>query len=484
MKKLVCLALALLMLAGSLVACGETKKPSAETTGTSESSGTKGDSSIRSLSNVPDDLTFDGADFVVATRGTSSSIDQEEIVGEGTADSVYKRNRMAEDKLKVKISHATDDDTKLDFLVTSIKAGEQTYSGALTHITRMASLVQEGYFINVDEVPYLDLEQPYWAKSVTDSLTVGDKSYLFSGDMTITDNTNIWCVYFNKELTEDLGLESPYVPLEEGRWTMDMFSKNAALAASDVNGDGIWDYSTDRFGVSNLNETLCGYYNGMGQLSVIRNEEDELVFNLGAPSSVDALQRISKWATAGSETYLLDVARIPADGTEWDQLVNVFVSGRSLYHVHTAVMIFMMREMEQAFGILPMPKADEKQDKYVSSTQEWGQCVMAVPVCAPDLTMAGAVIEYLGGISTDTIRTAYYDVALTRKMSRDKESSVSLDIIFDNIVIDPGFSYFGLRSTVEDIATGGTIASKLQSKEKSINRQIQQIEKIINKLDH
>ena len=484
-KKAICLFLCVLMTATLFVSCGDKggKKDPAETTDTG--SKPSGETTIRSLSNVPDDLTFGDADFTVASRYTNASVYVEEITGDNVYDSVYNRNKMAEEKLKVKINEVKEDeDTKIEFLVTSIKAGERTYSGAITHITRMASLMQEGYFINVDDVPYLDLEQPYWAKSVTDSLTVGDKSYLFSGDMTITDNTNIWCVYFNKELTEDLGLESPYVPLEEGRWTMDMFSKNAALAASDVNGDGIWDYSTDRFGVSNLNETLCGYYNGMGQLSVIRNEEDELVFNLGAPASVDALQRISKWATAGSETYLLDVARIPADGTEWDQLVNVFVSGRSLYHVHTAVMIFMMREMEQAFGILPMPKADEKQDKYVSSTQEWGQCVMAVPVCAPNLTMAGAVIEYLGGISTDTIRTAYYDVALTRKMSRDKESSVSLDIIFDNIVIDPGFSYFGLRSTVEDIATGGTIASKLQSKEKSINRQIQQIEKIINKLDH
>ena len=483
-KRILCLFLCALMTATLFVSCGDKggKKDPAETTETG--SKPSGETTIRSLSNVPDDLTFGDADFTVASRYTNASVYVEEITGDNVYDSVYNRNKMAEEKLKVKINEVKEDeDTKIEFLVTSIKAGERTYSGAITHITRMASLMQEGYFINVDDVPYLDLDQPYWAKSVVDSLTVGDKSYLFSGDISTTDNTNIWCVYFNKEMMEDLGLESPYAPLAEGRWTFDMFTKDAAAAGSDVNGDGIWDWTTDRFGEVNLYETLCGFYNGMGQMSVTRDKEGVLSFSLGTDESVDTLMKISKWVLSGDKTYLLDVSRV-ATGTDYDDLNSVFTSGRALFKVAVIGTIFKLRDMEADFGILPMPKSDEKQPDYVSSTQEWGQCVYAVPVCAPDLAMAGAVLEYLGGISTDTLRTAYYDVALTRRMSRDKESSASLDILFDKLVIDPGFCYFGLRSTVEETAQSGTVSSKLKSKEKSINKQIQTTEKVINKLDH
>lgn len=477
-KRVLCLCLCVLTVAVSLVSCGKKTPGQEKETADAQSS----ESPVRSLSDVPDDLTFNGADFTVATRYTCGSVDAEEITGEATPDAVYRRNRLAEEKLKVKINAISSEDTKIGEMVTSIKAGEQIYSAGITHITRMAALVQEGYFINVDDVPYLDLDKPYWAKSVTESLRIGEKSYLFSGDISLQDNSNVWCVYFNKEMMENLGLGDPYGPMAEGRWTMDVYTKDASAAANDLNGDGRWDWSVDQFGAVNLYETLCGFYNGMGQLSVSRDGEDTLAFTLGKDSSVDALMRISKWVTAGQDSYLLDVERV--NDSDWDELRNVFVSGRSLFFNQVAGISFLLRDMEQPFGILPMPKADEKQAEYVSSTQEWGQCVYGVTVCAPDTAMAGAVLEYLGGISTDTTRAAFYDVALTRRYTRDKESAASLDILFSNIVIDPGFCYFGLRSTVEEIAKTGVVSSNLQSKEKSVARQILTLEKIIGKLDH
>ena len=100
-----------------------------------------------------------------------------------------------------------------------------------------------------------------------------------------------------------------------------------------------------------------------------------------------------------------------------------------------------------------------------------------VPVCAPDREMAGAILEYLGGLSTDTIRATYYDTALTRKYTRDNESVKSLDILFNNLVIDIGFAYnFGnIRSTLTNaLATGGTLASTVASIKKSAENSIKE----------
>lgn len=480
MKRIICLVLAVLLLTGTLVSCGgnnggkpaETDKKPAETQ----------NDEVRVLSDLPEGLSFNGADFTVAARGTACSVDYEEISGDGVEDSVYKRNRKAEDVLKVKISAILSEENNLDEMVTAIKAGENTYAAAMTHITKMMDLTQQGYFYNVDMVPHLDLDKPYWTKSVTDSLKIGDKSYLFSGDISIVDNTSLWSIFFNKEMRENLGLKNYYDEMAEGRWTFDLFAKDTAAAANDLNGDGQWDWSVDQFGFVNLTDPLCGFYGSMGQMAVTRDSDGTLAYTLGADSSVNAIMKIADWAISGSATYLLGIERITTN--QWSDLTNVFTTGRALFMGRPIGVVYQLRDMEQQFGILPMPKMDESQPDYVSSVQEWGQCVYAVPVCSADPAMSGAVLEFLGGLSTDTVRKAYYDVALTRRYSRDKESSASLDILFDNVVLDLGFCYFGLRTTIAEMVESGVVSSKLQSMEKSINRQIATAEKNIAKLDH
>lgn len=483
-KRTLALLLALLLLAGSAVSCGTNGSGTpAETEQTGTETGEERTAAVRSLSELPDDLDFKGADFVVASRGTNCSVNQEEITGEGTLDATYNRNRMAEDKLKVKISDIKSEDTKLEAMLTSVKAGERLYSAGLTHITAMKNYLLDGYFMDTENVPYLDLTKPYWYETAVDSLELSGRQYLFLGDICIQDSAWLTCIFFNKEMMEDLGLGSPYEPLKEGSWTFDRFTADTAAAARDLNGDGRWDWSIDQFGATNLYAPLGGFYNAMGQLSVIRNDDGTLAFNLGCEASVNALMKLAGWVHSGCDTYLLDVERVDS-GDPFGDLVNVFVSGRALFHIGTVATTSDMRDMEQPFGILPMPKYDERQERYITSTQDWAQCVYGVSIGAPDVAMAGAVLEYLGGLSTDTVRAAYYDKSLKRKLSRDQESAVTLDILFDNMVTDTGFSYFGLRSMVEDMAKSGTVSSKLQSIEKSTNKTIKTSEKIIAKLDY
>lgn len=487
-RKTVCLILSVLMLAGTLAACGkpetgngrETDSTRTETSDKTDYSG----SAVRDLSDLPAGLDFNGATFTAMTRNTCGSMTAEELTGDGINDSVYNRNLLAEERLKVKIREVKSENTKIPELETSVKAGEQIYSAAMTHVSRMADLVQKGYFINLADIPYLDTDKPYWSTSLINSLTIGDKSYLFAGDMSIADDAWLVGVYFNKELAENLALGDFYKMVDDGTWVMDVVIKDTAIAGNDLNGDGRWDWDTDQFGMVGLYDALPVCYNAMGQMSTVRDENDgHLSFALETESSVSALMKLAGWVSSGASTYLLDVSRVET-GDPYADLVSVILSGRGLFHIGAIQTIFSLRDMEQPFGILPMPKADEKQEAYITSIQEGGYCVFAVPVCAPDLEMTGAVLECLSGLSTDTIRKAFYDVALTRRYSRDQESAASLDILYGNVVVDPGRSYFGLSSTIKEIAQTGVVSSKLKSKEKSVNNQIKQAEKIIGRLDH
>lgn len=483
-KKLISFLLAAVMISASFVSCAETEDKSAEVTDNSVEVQTEEETEetgIRSLSNVPE-LDFEGTDFVINCRETCDSVDVDEITGEVVNDAVYSRNRMTEEALNVVISQMKDGDTTCSQTKNSIIAGDRLYTATVTHINQMCSMLQNGYFYNIDSVPYLDMTMPYWAHGVAESLEVAGKRYLFSGDISILDDANIWCIYFNKDLILNLGLDNPYEAMEAGKWTFDFYISQIEKGAADLDGDGKWSWDKDQFALLNPQETLCGMYNGMGQMSIVRNSDNNLVMNMGTETSVTAIQKISDWFQTGTGTTFLEAAQINSN-EKWEDLWKVFAAGRALYYNHViAYIVECLRDMENEFGILPMPKYDETQTNYVSSTQEWGQCVYAVPLCTKDVNLSGAVLEYMCGLSTDTVRSAYYDVALTRKYSRDTESVRSLDILFNNVVIDPGFCYLSCRDTVNKALTNGNAASTIEKAKKLNEKQIQKLEEAISKL--
>ncbi len=487
LKRIIALLLCLLLLTAELAACSKEEEPKdgPETKETAETDGGEdesGERTVRDLSDVPQELRYDGTTFTFIDRGTAGSIYAEEIKGEKVNDAVYQRNALTEERFGIKIAEQKSEDGKLGELVQSINAGEQRYNVGMTHITKMCDLMRDGYFLNTDDIPYLDFSKPYWSGTVVNSLSISDRHYLFSGDLSITDDAYLWCIYFNKDMAKNYDLPNFYDAVENGTWTIDLYETSGKKVAQDLNNDNKWDFQTDRFASLNLYETLCGMYNGMGQLSVIRASDGHLIYNMGSEESVNVMLRITDWLKKGQNSYLLDVSRVADE--DWDNLHGVFNEGRALFDTHNVVTIFRHVDMEEEFGILPMPKIDEKQPDYVSSALEWGQAVLAIPICTPDPAMAGAVLEYMCAVSTDTLRAAYYDQALTRRYSRDKESAISLGILFDKIVIDPGFCFFGLRSTLETALKEGVVASTIKKKEKSVNNSIRIYEKSVAKINH
>jgi len=61
----------------------------------------------------------------------------------------------------------------------------------------------------------------------------------------------------------------------------------------------------------------------------------------------------------------------------WTEInVNSFIEGRALYYISPIETVKFMRGMEANFGILPLPKYDEAQDKYFNTMQYNNATVM------------------------------------------------------------------------------------------------------------
>jgi N-acetylglucosamine-6-phosphate deacetylase len=98
--------------------------------------------------------------------------------------------------------------------------------------------------------------------------------------------------------------------------------------------------------------------------------------------------------------------------------------------------------------------------------QSWVGTALLVPKSASDPERTSIILEAMASSAKHYITPAYYDVVLTRKYSRDDESSAIIDLLRNNRQFDLVYTYnFGnIRSMNKVlIADSNTIASSLAS---------------------
>ncbi|MCL2519342.1 MAG: hypothetical protein FWF15_12345, partial [Oscillospiraceae bacterium] len=127
-------------------------------------------------------------------------------------------------------------------------------------------------------------------------------------------------------------------------------------------------------------------------------------------------------------------------GWEDKKIIPMFANGNGLLLMTQIGIIQQLRNMEIDFGLLPVPKLNEQQEKYLLNIDGHAQ-LMAIPITVRETEKVGAILEALSYYSHKYLVPAYYDVNLKTKFSRDNESSEMLDIIMDGRIFDFGYVY-------------------------------------------
>ncbi len=438
---------------------------------------TETEPATRNLSNLPEELTFDGADFRIMGRTTIKSVCVEEANGDTINDAVFERDNLVKEQLDVTLSIDKMERAEINALVL---AGDTSYSAVVHDLNHMCGMINSGYLYNVDAIPHLDTTQSYWFSSVTEDMRFAGKSYVFAGDICLTDDLQILCMYFNKTMMDELQIPDHFALVEEGKWTMDFLLEQIAVGSMDLDGDGQMTWQEDRWAILDIQNFMFGIFSGMGQFSVVM-EDGHYVYNMHTESAVNALEKLVTMFEM-KDTHM-DASTINTTD-KWTLLDSIFGSGRALYDVGVLNNMSMdfMRNMEDEFGVIPMPKYDEKQEEYVSLINQVGFVAYGVPVNAADLTFAGAVLECMAGYSTDTLHAAVLEDALPHKLNRNEESAYYIDMIFNSARLDVGFCYFGLRDIVLKAVTSGAIVSTIESNAKSMETSIAALEKTLTEL--
>ncbi len=475
MKQTIALFFASLLILGCLAACGgkdDPNKPAAQTSGTAVTTEAAATTEPEILPEIPNDTNYSGYEFkIISTDEIGSVRDSFEIYaeqdGEVMHDAVFARNLAVEEKLNAKIKQiygAKASNGWVKDFQSSVIAGDDSID-ILVATERLILSNAATYGAEASQLPYVDLDKPWWEERVIKGAAVAGKTYGLTGDLNLVDDSATWSVLFNKRIAKDNSLPDMYQLVRDHKWTLDQFDALCSGVSADLNGDSVRDYQ-DRWGfVCSGNVAISFLWSCGGSFSTL-NKDGTVSITLDTPKNMEILNKLYDIFAKRDHVVTADRVFGYSGKTDWTVQSKIFTEGRALFYGAMINGVTERREMEDDFGILPCPMYNENQKDYICTAQEWCATMWMAPRTGGDLKRTSAILEYTAYASRSTIVPAYYDIVLTTKSARDEESAEMLDIIFSSRTFDVAyaFGWTGISQIPTAIvADSNTMASTIAS---------------------
>jgi len=387
---------------------------------------------------------FEGANFIIVDRQhvdwETIDVYYETATGDPINDAVYERNTILEEKFNIKVVERKVEGPAAA-VTKEILAGDDTFDTVTDGLNALAkNLATAGYIYDFNEIPNMDMSQPYWDQMMNAGLSISEKIYFATGDISIMDNYGTWAMMFNKDMLNDFSLDDPYTLVNDGAWTLDKFYDMAKVASLDLDGDGVMG-DWDQYGFLTEQYNAYGLWACTGESITTKNSDDLPELSMFNDRSVAVIEKVipiqaDKITSISGDRH----SKAMAEGVN-----EIFKQGGGLFIFGGLWLISEYRASEVNFGIIPAPKFDENQDQYYS-TYSYGNCTAySVPITVGDLEKVGTVMESMAILSQYTLTPAYYDITLEGKFLRDDESAGMIDIVLDtrNFDLAPLFNWGG-----------------------------------------
>lgn len=383
--------------------------------------------------------------------GSRINFPEETTTGETINDALFTRNQRLEELLDIRIeNNAVAEVTDLMSMTsTAVLATDDAYDVILADMadTARTLMLQEALF-SYDEIPHVDLTQKWWSPYNAD-LAIGGKHFFPTGPISPMFFNATYLMLFNQTLAENFQLEDLYDTALSGGWTLDKLDTIITETSQDLNGDGKMDLE-DQWSLVYDEVAGFAFYFGAGGKMTEFDAEKMPYLNIGSEQTVSLIEKLR--SIVGNKDYCLR-----GENYEKNAEQSVFLEGRSLFagqtinHVRT-----IYREMENDFGILPMPKLDENQQEYYSYSQPWSGTGAAVPITNSKLDMTGLVLEAMAYLSDTYVREAVYETTYKGKVARDARTAEVLDIITQGARFDLNvfFNWGGSANKLRDAVMG------------------------------
>lgn len=434
--------------------------------------------------NLPDDLDFGGAALRIQARGgdddTRSEFYAEEATGEVLNDAVYERNNLVMERLNVVLETELSDMNRhggdQELIRQTVLGGTDDFEIIANMMAYTVPLTVEGMFINQHTLPYLDFDMPWWNSSFIDSSTIYDRTYLSIGDLSQTMISGTFAMFFNSTLYEEYYADSSslFEIVRNGEWTLDTMISLCGEMYQDSNGNSEADEG-DIFGNYYYNDKMLAsdaYVGGCNIEILTFDESGNLQYNGNSERMMTFLEKLTKLIFEGNNTY-----RGPYND---DTIMEPMLNRITLFNTWMLGATTYLRDMDDDFGIIPMPKLDENQSEYSASIHD-GSTVLGIPVTCQNTELAAAGLEALSAESYRRVTSAYFDKVLKGKYSRDAETAEMLDLLVSSIKPDTATIFGYLLGAPVDMIRG--FMGSLNENAKAVSTLAASEKTIMNKME-
>ena len=420
--------------------------------------------------DIPEGTDYGGYEFRILVNEVSRFVwgDVDVIAaeqnGEAINDAVYARNRFVEETLNVVIKPTESASVSGD-LDKTVMAGEDAYDLAFAHTHGAFDLAQKELIMQLPDITALDLSSEWWDQNSLSDLSVNNKQFMMTGDIGTMYKKSIGIIMFHKGILADYNLDDPYVMMNNKEWTIDVMAEMGKMVSNDLNGDGKYD-ENDMYGLLYFCDMMGISLIGSGVKFVTKGADDIPALTFYDEKTQSVVEKLSTLLYNPQLSYSWSKV-----GKDEKTTFAMYQNNQSLFYYGELHSVATMRSMDADFGILPIPLYDSNQESYYHCVNPHVAPMVVIPKTIGDLDRTGYILDVMGAASKNFLTPAYYDITLKGKVTRDEQSSDTLDIVLNTIKYDLGYlSNWGLSNICNDLANQYDLdlASRFAKSEASI----------------
>ena len=267
-------------------------------------------------------------------------------------------------------------------------SGDKPYDLLATTVWAMGPLIANNLLEPLNQLPHLNLNEPYWEPAINELGTFQGDQYLCAPTFTHTFLGSL-AFFYNRDMIQELGLQDPHELFLAGEWTIDKLYELALAANRDLDGNGVMDVN-DRFGISAvdpLGDYLAAQFQASGLSFIGEDAEGRMQLLLGSEQAFNVVRDIRRLYSA--DLYLLQ-------SRNDNQFIwpNQFTDGKALFYANNAGQYsYLSGNCDFDFGILPPPKWDFSDRHYAPINHN--TLVLGIAINNPDREKAAIVLEAL-----------------------------------------------------------------------------------------
>ena len=417
------MALALIMAFTSLVACN--KDTDETNTNTQDTVDSATDYKGYPLLEKKD---FGGKVFTVALgSGSSHEFMSEKVaVSESVSAEVFQRNSTVSERYNcdfefISVPAACNKDTYTSTIYNNIMAGsEGAFDFISTPIYFADDLILNDSFANIRESDVIEFDAPWWSGDANEKFCVNGKQYVLVGDIAYTFFATLGCMFYNKQMAAQYGINGLYDTVRNGDWTHEKLSEYV----KDVYGDSgsIKDKKdvTDKYGLVSPGDTLRTFIASYNMTRV----DENLEINWVTEHNIDVVETLVDF-------YL-------EDGCYTEEswfYASSFAAGRAIFTTANLAHASNFGEMKDDYGVLPVPKFDKSQMDYYTRADDTIS-VIGITTNVANKDDSAFIIEALCRESTDTTIDEYYNVVMQYRYSNESDDKDMITLIYGSAVWD------------------------------------------------